>query len=102
MTVHRASTFTAEPRPSLEAAHTQIAAQAYTESAIGEVGLELEYHAVDRRRPERRLPWPEVSQLLADAPSLPEGSRLTVEPGGQLELSTPPRLGASAAIGALS
>jgi glutamate--cysteine ligase len=85
----------------LEAAHTQIAAQAYTESAIGEVGLELEYHAVDRRHPERRLPWPEVSQLLADAPSLPEGSRLTVEPGGQLELSTPPRLGASAAIGAL-
>jgi glutamate--cysteine ligase len=101
MTVHRVSSFTAEPRSSLQAAQAHIAAQAYTDSAIGEVGLELEYHVVDRERPERRLAWSEVSQLLADAPSRPEGSRLTVEPGGQLELSTPPRLGASAAIKAL-
>jgi glutamate--cysteine ligase len=101
MTVHHSTTYLSDPQSDVEAAHRQIADQAYADSSVGEVGLELEYHAIDRRRPKRRLSWPELTELIADAPVLPEGSRLTVEPGGQLELSTPPRLGASAAIAAL-
>jgi glutamate--cysteine ligase len=101
MTVHRSATSTADAPAPVAAAHDQIAAQAYADSSIGVIGLELEYHTIDRRRPDRRITWSELSNLLADAPTLPEGSRLTVEPGGQLELSTPPRLGASAAIAAL-
>jgi glutamate--cysteine ligase len=105
MTVHRSANHTSTDqlaRPDAVArAHEQIAAQAYTDSAVGVVGLELEYHVVDRQRPERRLTWAELTEVMAEAPDLPEGSRLTAEPGGQLELSTPPRLGVSAAIAAL-
>jgi glutamate--cysteine ligase len=101
MTVHHNTDLMPPTRSAVEAANAQIAEQAYTDSAIGEVGLELEYHTIDRRHPERRLPWAELTKIVADAPMLPEGSRLSVEPGGQLELSTPPRLGASKAIAAL-
>ncbi|MCU1656892.1 MAG: hypothetical protein JWO57_1548 [Pseudonocardiales bacterium] len=90
------------PAPGLiEQSRAHIAARALTPSTVGDVGLELEYHVVDRQRPHRRPAWDELAALVADVPALPEGSRLTVEPGGQLELSTPPRLGVGAAVAAL-
>jgi ergothioneine biosynthesis glutamate--cysteine ligase EgtA len=65
-------------------------ARALSPTPHGRVGLELEFHLVDLQRPGRRLEWPEVSGLLARVPVMPGGSRITVEPGGQLELSTLP------------
>jgi glutamate--cysteine ligase len=62
-------------------------------------GVELEWLVVDPRHPDRPVPFPRVEQALAAALPLPGGSRVTYEPGGQLELSTPPAttLGAACA-----
>jgi glutamate--cysteine ligase len=101
MTAHR-TTALMKPAPDLiDRSRAHIAAHALKPSVIGDVGLELEYHVVDRRRPGNRLAWDELTALVAQLPQLPEDSRVTVEPGGQLELSTPPRRGVVAAITAL-
>jgi len=84
-----------------DAAYAHVAAGALSAGPGGQVGLELEYHLVDVRDPARRPGWPAVQALLAGLPQLPGGSRVTVEPGGQLELSTPPALGVAAAVEAL-
>ncbi|GAA1267856.1 ergothioneine biosynthesis glutamate--cysteine ligase EgtA [Sphaerisporangium rubeum] len=51
------------------------------------VGAELEFLVYDRRDPARPVP---VGEVVAALPELPGGSRVTFEPGGQLELSGPP------------
>ena len=62
----------------------------------GRVGIELEWLTVAH---DGRAPDPiEVAALL---PALPGGSRLTFEPGGQLELSGPPALDVGAALAAM-
>jgi glutamate--cysteine ligase len=65
------------------------------------VGLELEAHLVDLDRPAARVPWGRLTAALAALPPLPGGSRVTVEPGGQVELSGPPAPGAGPAVAAL-
>lgn len=65
------------------------------------IGLELEAHLVDLSAPARRPSWAAVEQLVASLPELPSRSRVTVEPGGQLELSTPPAVGVAASVAAL-
>ncbi|GAA1703369.1 ergothioneine biosynthesis glutamate--cysteine ligase EgtA [Nonomuraea bangladeshensis] len=52
----------------------------------GRVGVELEFLVHDRAAPERHVPIDEIARAL---PPLPGGSRVTFEPGGQLELSGP-------------
>jgi glutamate--cysteine ligase len=83
------------------AAREYIAGTALRESPGGQVGLELEFHLVDLARPERRPDWAEVQQVTAALPPMPSGSSVTLEPGGQVELSTPPAAGAAASIAAL-
>ncbi|WP_067178986.1 glutamate-cysteine ligase family protein [Microtetraspora niveoalba] len=51
------------------------------------VGIELEFLVFDAERPSRQVPIARVADAL---PPLPGGSRVTFEPGGQLELATPP------------
>src|SRR5438046_2304885 len=89
------------PLTDLDAARAHIAAAALTPTPIGQVGLELEVHLVDLAQPRRRPDWATVQQLVAQVPTLPGGSRLTAEPGGQLELSTPACAGVGEAIAAL-
>ncbi|HEX4814629.1 MAG TPA: ergothioneine biosynthesis glutamate--cysteine ligase EgtA [Nonomuraea sp.] len=48
------------------------------------VGVELEFLVYDRSAADRHVPVEEVARAL---PPLPGGSRVTFEPGGQLELS---------------
>jgi glutamate--cysteine ligase len=72
------------------AARDHIEAGALTASTVGTVGLELEFHLVDLKAPGRRPSWAEVQGVVAGLPAMPSGSSVTVEPGGQLELSTPP------------
>lgn len=69
---------------------------------IGQVGLEIEAHCFDVDDPQRRPGWDEISQVIASVPELPGASRITVEPGGAVELSGPPAQGAAAAISALT
>ncbi len=61
-----------------------------------QVGVELEWIAI--ARDGRDLTPDELRTLL---PDLPGGSKITFEPGGQLELSGPPAVGLSAAIAAM-
>jgi ergothioneine biosynthesis glutamate--cysteine ligase EgtA len=56
------------------------------------VGVELEWLVRDRSAPTRAVPPGRLEEALAPLWSrgLPGGSRLTREPGGQLEVSSPP------------
>jgi glutamate--cysteine ligase len=53
----------------------------------GGVGIELEW-LTGYRSADHRLPLDASRALIADLDPLPGGSRITVEPGGQLELSS--------------
>lgn len=86
---------------SAEDAHAHVAAQALASSPIGRVGLELEFHVVDLARPQRQVPWADLADLWSTLSTMPGGSQVTVEPGGQFELSTPSAADVGAAIAAL-
>ena len=85
----------------VEAARAHVAGQALTESPGGRVGLELELHLVDLAAPARRPAWNEIERLVTGLPVMPSGSSVTVEPGGQVELSTPPGADVVEAVTAL-
>lgn len=74
---------------------------ALTPGGTGRVGLELEGHLVDLDAPAARVPWDRVRAVVGSVGPLPGGSRLTVEPGGQVELSGPPAQGVGSAVAAL-
>lgn len=84
-----------------ESAREHVATRALTPGPVGPVGLELEGHLVDLREPVLRVPWERVTAAVAALPPLPGGSAVTLEPGGQVELSGPPLPDASAAVAAL-
>jgi ergothioneine biosynthesis glutamate--cysteine ligase EgtA len=85
----------------LETAVDAVTAGALRPGPTGAVGLELEAHLVDLDAPAVRVPWERVTATVAALPALPGGSRVTLEPGGQVELSGPPLPGAAAAVAAL-
>jgi len=63
----------------------------------GRVGIELELLTMVTGEPARRPPVDELFAVIGGL-ALPQSGRLTVEPGGQVELSSRPCLGAAAAI----
>ncbi len=78
---------------------------AHVEAAIrfgapGTVGAELELLVADRTTPSARPPLARVAAAVPEP--LPGGSLVTVEPGGQLELSSQPFAGPAAAVAALA
>ncbi|SEK68456.1 glutamate--cysteine ligase [Blastococcus sp. DSM 46786] len=79
----------------------RITRTALSPGPTGRVGLELEALLVERTDPGRRVPWDRVTDVLAGAGPLPGGSRITLEPGGQIELSGPPAGDVTAAVTAL-
>ncbi|HTM83914.1 MAG TPA: ergothioneine biosynthesis glutamate--cysteine ligase EgtA [Mycobacterium sp.] len=86
---------------SAEQAAAHIGAHCLQNGSAGRVGLEIEAHCFDLSDPMRRPGWDELSEAIAAVPELPGGSRITVEPGGAVELSGPPVDGAWAAVDAL-
>ncbi|UXA06933.1 ergothioneine biosynthesis glutamate--cysteine ligase EgtA [Mycobacterium sp. SMC-2] len=84
-----------------KSAASYIADGCLADAPLGRVGLELEAHCHDAADPHRRPGWDEIAEVLALLPELPGGSRITVEPGGAVELSGPPADGAVAAIDAM-
>src|SRR3954454_12890269 len=68
----------------------------------GLVGTELEWLVVYADDPTARVPIPLLRELLDAAGPPPRGSRITYEPGGQLELSSPAFRGPSPCRRALS
>lgn len=86
---------------SAEHAAAFIEARCLDDGPVGPVGLEIEAHCFDLADPLRRPGWEEISEVIAATPTLPGASRITVEPGGAVELSGPPTDGPSEAITAL-
>jgi glutamate--cysteine ligase len=84
------------------AAALHIAGNTLADGPVRRVGLELEAHCIDLTNPHRRPGWQRITETIAGVPPLPGGSRITVEPGGAVELSGPPLAGALPAIAAIS
>jgi glutamate--cysteine ligase len=82
-------------------AHAYVVERALCPAQIGPVGLELEGHLVYRRDLLRRASWDEVTRLVEQIGILPHASAISVEPGGQLELSTRPAADLAGAVVAL-
>jgi len=74
----------------LDTARRHIAEAALADGPVGRVGLELEFHLVDLVHPARRPTWAEATRMADGIGALPSRSLVTLEPGGQIELSTPP------------
>lgn len=84
-----------------QAAREHVSSSALVDSTARRVGLELEFHLVRLAEPARRPAWPEVLAVLDALPAMAAGSKVSVEPGGQVELSTPPAPDAVTAVAAL-
>ena len=89
------------PLTSLAEAADHITSQCLADTPVRLIGLELEAHCFDIAEPMRRPGWRELCDLIECVPTLPGGSAVTVEPGGAVELSTPPAPGVVAAVDAL-
>ena len=89
--VEPSTTRSRRARDPLATARQHVAGAALAESAGGRVGLELEFHLVDLAHPERRPPGRRPASWPSAIGPLPSGSLVTLEPGGQIELSTPAR-----------
>ncbi|MFD7509161.1 ergothioneine biosynthesis glutamate--cysteine ligase EgtA [Streptomyces sp. NPDC059853] len=84
-------------------AEAHIGGACFTTGPPGRVGAELEWLVHDRADPRRMVPARRVDAALAalerpGTAGLPCGSRLTREPGGQVELSTPPAASLAEAV----
>jgi glutamate--cysteine ligase len=84
------------------AAALHIAGNTLADGDVGRVGLEIEAHCFDLADPTHRPGWARLTSTIEALPPMPGGSRVTVEPGGAVELSGPPADGALAAITALA
>jgi len=73
--------------------------QCFLPSASGRIGVEMEWLAVCLSDPDA----PVLPELVGEAGAeLPAGSRLTFEPGGQVELSSPPLRGIGPACASIA
>src|SRR6516165_8852742 len=100
-------TFAATSAAQAELADSSAAAQYIADGCLVDapvrcVGLELGGHFYDPADPDPRAGWDENADVLKHLPALPCESKVTVEPGGAVELSSPPADGAAAAIEAMN
>lgn len=96
----------AEGELTLEEAERHIHGAAFVTGPPVNAGIELEWLVVDRANPHRPVPPGHLDAALSSLPrpdgTLPDGSVLTCEPGGRLELSAPAGPGPLACITAAS
>ena len=91
----------AEPL-TVDAAFALSHAAALADSQVGTVGLEIESHLVDLDRVPERVPWARIEAVMPVIRAAASASAVTVEPGGQVELSGPPESDIVTAIAGLS
>jgi glutamate--cysteine ligase len=87
------------------AAEMHVQSGCFSARPPGPVGVELEWLVRDGRDPARPVPYDKVARALpaVDASGrLPGNGRLTVEPGGQIELSSAPAAGIGDCVAAAS
>jgi ergothioneine biosynthesis glutamate--cysteine ligase EgtA len=85
----------------VDSAEQQVFESALEDSAVGRVGLELETHLIDLSDVPARVGWDRVIGAAHAVGTPPGGSAVTIEPGGQLELSGPPARNVLDAISAM-
>jgi len=73
-----------------DTAEALIRHSALEDTSIGTVGLEVETHLVDLDEPGTRVSWKRITAVLPELERAAGSSAITLEPGGQLELSGPP------------
>lgn len=74
---------------------------ALADGPAGRVGLELETHAVDLADAARHVDWRRLTAAVAGLGDAAGDSAVTLEPGGQVELSGPPRHDVATAVAEL-
>jgi glutamate--cysteine ligase len=74
----------------LDTAYAQAHRAALSESVIGSVGLEIETHLVDLHSVADAVEWQRLDPMPDTVRAAAGDSAVTLEPGGQLELSGPP------------
>jgi len=82
----------------VEDAYARSVGAALTPSAVGPVGLEVETHLVDLSSVAAPVRWSLVDPMPATVRAAAGRSAVTLEPGGQFELSGPPRPDVAAAV----
>src|ERR1700722_16535092 len=93
MTVLRASAQYAidQSRPlNADSAYERCHQAALTEGEVGAVGLEIEAHLVNLDSVGDRVAWDRVQRMLTTLGTAAGHRAISLEPGGQLELSGPP------------
>jgi glutamate--cysteine ligase len=89
-------------RLTLDDVYEHVSGVCFKTGPPGHVGAETEWFVVDRRAPDRHVPIERLRTAMEAAGPPPAGSRITYEPGGQLELSSLPQRGVAAAHTALA
>jgi glutamate--cysteine ligase len=87
----------AEPL-TVEAAYARSREAALQESLIGPVGLEIETHLLDLDSVGDAVPWTRVGPMLDIVRAVAGTSAVTLEPGGQVELSGRPACDIATAV----
>jgi glutamate--cysteine ligase len=93
MTVRHVATIPADDQAeplTVDDAYARSHRAALTPSVIGAVGLEIESHLVDLDSVADRVAWDRVDPLPGSVYTAAGRSSVTLEPGGQFELSGPP------------
>ena len=93
MTVRHVATIPADDQAeplTVDDAYARSHRAALTPSVIGAVGLEIESHLVDLDSVADRVAWDRVDPLSGSVYTAAGRSSVTLEPGGQFELSGPP------------
>ena len=91
----------ARPTLTAEDAADLVGERGFGSPRVGNVGVELEWLPIRDDDPTGLVDRQRVRALAEAAGPFPERSGLTFEPGGQLELSTPPMVGIAAACDAM-
>ncbi len=75
---------------SVDAAYDRSRGAALADTDVGPVGLEIEMHPVNLHAVAASVTWPQVEEMTGVLRAIGLRSAITVEPGGQVELSCPP------------
>ena len=90
---------TADDEPiGIDDATRLISSLALTDQDVGAVGLEIEGHVVPVGQPHEYADFATLQRIAGELAVLPSGGRTTLEPGGQLEISSAVQPDLSAAI----
>jgi glutamate--cysteine ligase len=75
---------------SVDAAYDRSRSAALADTDVGSVGLEIEMHPVNLHAVAASVTWSQVEEMTGALRVIGLRSSITVEPGGQVELSCPP------------